>query len=215
MCATFVLDKVQKFSSDKKNNSPTNTNMSSRADLKSWHFTRCLAVTFLLREATFRPKPDSTPTFSNCNIIRWRWCETPTSMWKFRRGALLWHACCASLHCLFCLLEGTGSSADLWGAWGFRVSLCCRVVWCGEVWWGVVRMGPVYRTTQTPKRDGGEPCGRSRRSAAAEIHRTRQKQAGALNCCLTTLKATSILCYYILLSIITWLIVWVWHPWSW
>ena len=31
-------------------------------------------------------------------------------------------------------------------------------------------MGPAYRTAATPERDGGETCGRSRRSAAAEIH---------------------------------------------
>lgn len=70
-------------------------------------------------------------------------------------------------------------------------------------------MGPAYRTAVTPERDGGEPCGRRRRSAAAETHHTGQRQAGALNCSLTTLKATGILCYYILLSIITWLIIWV------
>ncbi len=70
-------------------------------------------------------------------------------------------------------------------------------------------MGPAYRTAATPERDGGEPCGGSRRSVAAEVHHTRQKQAEALNCSMTALKATGALCYYILLSIITWLIVWV------
>lgn len=70
-------------------------------------------------------------------------------------------------------------------------------------------MGPAYRTAVTPERDGGEPCGRSRRSAAAKIHHTGQLQARALNCSLTAPKATSALCYYILLSIVTWLIVWV------
>lgn len=70
-------------------------------------------------------------------------------------------------------------------------------------------MGPAYQTAVTPERDGGEPRGRSRRRATAATHHTGQKQTGALNCSLTTLKATSILCYYILLSIITWLIIWV------
>lgn len=70
-------------------------------------------------------------------------------------------------------------------------------------------MGPACRTAVTLERDGGKPCGRSRRSAAAEIHHTGQTQAEALNCSLTTPKAASILCYYILVSIITWLSIWV------
>lgn len=64
-------------------------------------------------------------------------------------------------------------------------------------------MGPAYQTAATPERDGGKPCGCSRRSAAGEIHHMGQKQAGALSCSLTTPKATSILCYYILLSVLS------------
>jgi len=36
-------------------------------------------------------------------------------------------------------------------------------------------MSPAYRTAATPKRDGGEPRGRSRQSAATEIHHTGRK----------------------------------------
>lgn len=99
-------------------------------------------------------------------------------------------------------------STDMRGVSEFRMTVA---VFCVVVWWGGVRMGPAYWTAPTPKRDGGESCGWSRRSAAAEIHHTGQNQAGALNCSLTTPKATSILCHYILLSILTWLIIWVWH----
>lgn len=103
----------------------------------------------------------------------------------------------------------TSSPAALWGVRGFHVTAHCVVVWGG-----LVRMGPAYWTVSSPEKDGGEPCGRSRRSAVVECHRTEQKQAGTLNCSLTTLKPTSTLCYYILLSIITWLIVWVLHSFS-
>lgn len=69
-------------------------------------------------------------------------------------------------------------------------------------------MGPAYRMAVTPERDGGEPCGRCRQSAAAEIHHTGRTQAEALNGSLTTPKAASILCYYISFTVITWLIIW-------
>lgn len=152
------------------------------------------------------PEPDTTRElkhFNNCTHhpqkLMWNSCDE--------------HAKVSPWHCTYTMCDTlqTEQAAlqTLWGVWGFHVTVCCVVVW-----WGVVRMGPAYRTAVTPKRDGGEPCGCSRRSAAAEIHHTGQEQAGALNCSLTTPKATSTLCYYILLSIITWLIIWVWHAWS-
>lgn len=126
-------------------------------------------------------------------------------------------ALCTLVTCTVCLLTQRHQahracrSTDMRGVSEFHVTVAAR---CVVVWWGGVRMGPAYRTAATPERDGGEPCGWSRRSVAAEIHHTGQKQAGALNCSLTTQKATSILCHYILLSILTWLIIWVWHAMS-
>lgn len=153
------------------------------------------------------PRPDTTH-YNNYSITHWRWCETPTtSMWKYHRGVLLWHAHCS---CLRCDIKQTEQAAlqTCDGCEGF-MWLWLRA--CVVVRWGAVRMGPAYRTAATPERDGGEPWGRSRRIAAAEIHHIGQNQAGALNCSLTTPKATSTPCYYVLLSIITWLIIWVWH----
>lgn len=116
----------------------------------------------LLRETTSwsesRPPPDTTQPFRAGSST-----EVDVKLLWAGESITVVHVC--GVHCAF-LRSGRQNMhlCRLVRGGGFHVTLCCVVVW-----WGVVRMGPAYRTAATPKRDGGESCGRCRRNAATEI----------------------------------------------